>query len=315
MPTHRDLTELTLSASVLTLGSFDGLHLGHQALIDRVVELARTEGFPSVVVTFYPHPSVVLRGRSPSFYITLPDEKAKLLTARGIDHVVIQHFDEALSHTPASDFLDRLEASLHFRHLCIGEDFALGHEREGNRAFLRKEADRRGYTLHVVPPVLIGGEIVSSTRVREALRGGNVARAATYLGRPFSLRGDVVRGAGRGRQLGVPTANLAIDHEQAYPGKGVYACWARLSDGSHPAVTNVGVRPTFGESLPRPIIETHVIDWEGDLYGGAIELAFVAHLRDERTFANPGELVRQIQTDIVRARDLLGTATEEADGG
>ena len=156
----------------------------------------------------------------------------------------------------------------------------------------------------------VGGEVVSSTRVREALRSGDVARAATYLGRPFVVRGPVVRGAARGKGLGIPTANLALQPEQAYPGTGVYACWAELADGRHKAVTNVGLRPTFDDGLPSPVVEAHLLDWEGDLYGREIGLAFVARLRDEQRFPGREALVEQIGRDVQRTRELLGSGME-----
>jgi len=309
---YRGLTEVSLPASALTIGSFDGLHLGHQALIGALLERAHGAGVPSVVVTFYPHPSVVLRGRRPTFYITRPPEKAALLARLGVEHVVTQPFDEALSRVTAAEFLDRLEAQLHFRHLIIGEDFALGHEREGNRLFLRREAERRGFELVEVPPVTVGGEVVSSTRVREALRNGDVARVATYLGRPFALRGTVVKGAARGKALGIPTANLSLHEEQAYPGRGVYACWADLPQGRRKAVTNVGLRPTFGDELPSPIVEAHLLDWDGDLYGDELHLSFIARLREEQKFPGREALVAQIARDIEQTRRLLGAEMEDA---
>ena len=311
MTVYHDLSEVSLPASVLTIGSFDGLHLGHQALIRSLVEEGRAERLPSAVVTFYPHPSVVLRARRPAFYITLPEEKTARLSALGVDHVVTQRFDEALSRVSAGEFLDRLEARLHFQQLWIGEDFALGHEREGNRLFLRREAERRGFSLQEVPPAKVGGEVVSSTRVREALRAGDVARVATYLGRPFVLRGPVVRGAARGKALGIPTANIALHPEQAYPAQGVYACWAELPEGRRQAVTNVGMRPTFDEELPSPVVEAHIFDWDGDLYDQPIGLAFVARLREEQRFPGKAALVEQIHRDIQQTRDLLGSGMED----
>jgi riboflavin kinase/FMN adenylyltransferase len=313
MQTYADLSEISLPASVLTIGSFDGLHLGHQALVRSLVEGARRVNAPSVVVTFYPHPSVVLRGRRPVFYITLPQEKAARLADLGVDHVVTQRFDEALSLVSAGEFLDRLEARLHFQGLWIGEDFALGHEREGNRLFLRREAERRGFSLHEVPPLMMGGEVVSSTRVREALRAGDVARVAAYLGRPFVLRGPVVRGAARGKLLGIPTANIGLHPEQAYPREGVYACWAELPEGRQMAVANVGLRPTFDDALPAPVVEAHVLDWTGELYDHEIGLSFVARLRDEQRFPGKEALVEQIGRDIERTRDLLGSAMQDDD--
>jgi riboflavin kinase/FMN adenylyltransferase len=313
MRTFADLSEISLSASVLTIGSFDGLHLGHQALIRSLVEGAHLAQVPSVVVTFYPHPSVVLRGRRPVFYITLPEEKAARLAALGVDHIVTQRFDEALSLVTAGEFLDRLAAQVAFRGLWIGEDFALGHEREGNRLFLRREAERRGFVLNEVPPLKIAGEVVSSTRVREALRAGDVARVATYLGRPFVLRGPVVRGAARGKLLGIPTANIGLHPEQAYPREGVYACWAELAQGRQKAVTNVGMRPTFDDGLPAPVVEAHILDWQGELYEQELELSFVARLRDEQRFPGKEALVEQIRRDIEHTRDLLGSAMRDDD--
>jgi riboflavin kinase/FMN adenylyltransferase len=289
----------------LTIGSFDGIHLGHRALIQAVVANAREEGMPSVVITFYPHPSVVLRGRAPAFYITTPEERAALLAELGVEVVITQHFDHALAAVTADEFLDRLSTHLKFRDLWVGEDFALGHRRQGNVVFLEQAGARRGFRLHVLPPVLVGGEVVSSTRVREALRSGDVARAATYLGRPFSLPGTVTRGAGRGKSIGLPTANLALGEERAHPGAGVYACLADVAGGRFPAVTNIGVRPTFEGAAQRPVVEAHLLDFEKDLYGETIRLVFIERLRDERKFDGPAALLEQIQRDIQRARVIL----------
>jgi riboflavin kinase/FMN adenylyltransferase len=301
------LDELHLPASVLTIGSFDGVHRGHQALVREMVDDARQMGIPAVVLTFFPHPSVVLRGRRPSFYIMTPDEKAAALTALGVDTVVTQPFDQALAHISAGDFLARLRQHLGFKGLWVGEDFALGHRREGNRLFLEAAGREQGFALHVVSPFLMGGEAVSSTRVREALRSGDVARAASYLGRPFTLPGKVVRGAGRGRRLGYPTANLDFWDERAYPGVGVYACWVQAGGRRLASVTNIGLRPTFEVDAQRPIIEAHLLDAQIDLYDQEITLVFVERLRDERRFDGPEALREQIARDIGRARALLAT--------
>jgi riboflavin kinase/FMN adenylyltransferase len=302
------LDELQLPASVLTIGSFDGVHRGHQALVREMVDDARRLDVPAVVLTFFPHPSVVLRGRRPSFYIMTPDEKAAALTALGVDIVVTQLFDQALAHISAGDFLARLREHLAFKGLWVGEDFALGHRREGNRIFLEAAGREQGFALHVLPPFLMAGEAVSSTRVREALRSGDVARAASYLGRPFALPGTVVRGAGRGRRLGFPTANLDFWDERAYPGVGVYACWVLAGGRRLAAVTNIGLRPTFEADAQRPIIEAHLLDAQLDLYNEEITLVFVERLRDERRFDGPEALREQIARDIGRARGLLASS-------
>jgi riboflavin kinase/FMN adenylyltransferase len=247
-----DLTQANLSACQVTIGSFDGVHRGHRILVRDMVENAREQGVPAVVLTFFPHPSVVLRGRTPSFYINTPDEKAQLLGELGVDIVITQKFDLELSRVKAGEFLELLRRHLIFTTLWIGEDFALGHQREGNRLFLARAARETGFHLNIVPPLSVGGEVVSSTRVREALRSGDVSRAASYLGRPFSLPGRVVRGSARGAKLGMPTANMSIWEERAIPGAGVYACRVDVGDGIFDGVTNIGVRPTFERSQPHP---------------------------------------------------------------
>ena len=308
-----DFNSLRLDRSVLTIGSFDGVHRGHQLLIRTLVAEAKSKRLPSVVLTFYPHPSVVLRGRQPVFYITSPEDKAALLGGLGVEYVISQRFTEELSQVTASSFLDMLQERLGLASLWIGEDFALGHRREGNRLFLERASQERGFNLHVVGPVKISGEVVSSTRVREALRSGDVARASIYLGRPFSIPGTVVRGAGRGRTLGIPTANLLVWEERAFPAAGVYACLADFAGGRWKAVTNVGFRPTFDERNRLPTIETHVLDFEGELYEQEVRLSFVERLRDERRFPGPEALVAQIREDMLKARQVLDHRPEDAD--
>ncbi len=309
-----DISELTLPGSALTIGSFDGVHRGHQALIGAMVQDARRAGWPAVVLTFFPHPSVVLRGRQPTFYISSPDEKAELLGNLGVDRVITQRFDEALSLVTASGFLDLLGRHLGLKSLWVGEDFSLGHNREGNRYFLERAGAERSFAFHVVPPVLVGGEVISSTRVREALRAGDVTHVAEYLGRPFRLPGKVVRGAGRGKRIGIPTANLKVWDERAYPGPGVYACLAEMGGKRWPAVTNIGLRPTFENTAAAPVIEAHLLDFDQAIYDQPMTLVFIERLRDERRFPGPEALMEQIRRDIARARPILAAALE-ADHG
>ena len=303
-----DLAEARLDGSTLTIGSFDGVHRGHQDLLGRMLADARGRNLPAVVLTFYPHPSVVLRGRKPAFYITSPEERADLLENLGIDLVITQTFDLELSRVEAPDFLDRLAAQVGFKDLWAGEDFALGHQRRGNRHYLAQVSSERGFRFHLVPPFLLEGEVVSSTRVREALRSGDVARAANYLGRHFELPGRVAHGVGRGKQLGIPTANLEVWEERAIPGVGIYACLAELEGERKPAVVSIGFRPTFDEALTTPVVEAHLLDFEADLYERELKLVFIERLRDERRFSGPEALVDQIERDIRRARELLGRA-------
>jgi riboflavin kinase/FMN adenylyltransferase len=297
------LGAVLLDGAAVTIGAFDGVHRGHQKIIKEM--LAADVKGPIVVLTFYPHPSVVLHARKPPFYLSSPDEKAALLGDLGVDVVITQTFDEQLSKLAAGAFLDRLQRHLGMASLWVGEDFALGHQREGDVPYLRRQAGERGYALHVVDPFNLDGEVVSSTRIREALRSGDVGRAASYLGRWFSIPGTVMRGAGRGKQLGIPTANLDVWPERAFPRVGVYACFARVGREWVEAVTNVGLRPTFEQASGRPVIEAHLLDFEGDLYGEQITLSFVERLRDERKFDGAGPLLRQIEEDVVRARRTL----------
>ncbi len=305
MEHFQDLSEVQLERSSLTIGSFDGVHLGHRDLLGRMAKRASQADLPVVVLSFFPHPSVVLRKRTPAFYITTPDEKAELLAEEGVDYVITQSFDLELSKVEASEYLDRLAAQLGFVDLWAGEDFALGHQRRGNRHYLEQESRARNFRFHLVPPVLIGGEAVSSTRVREALRSGDVAHAAAYLGRAFRLPGVVQEGAGRGKELGIPTANLKIWEERAYPAVGVYACIAEVDGAQRQAVTNIGFRPTFEDELPGPIIEAHILDFEGELYGQEVGLEFIDRLRDEMRFSGPEALLEQIELDISHTRRLL----------
>ena len=309
----RDFLSVQLEQSDLTIGSFDGVHRGHQMLIKALVENSRRENRPVVVLTFYPHPSVFLRGRTPALYINTPEEKAELLGELGVDYVITQQFDRSLAEIPAGTFLDRLKARLGLKSLWIGEDFALGYKREGNRHFLEAAGLERGFSLHVVPQVILGGEVVSSTRVRESLRSGDVARTAEYLGRSFVVAGKVISGSGRGQALGIPTANLEIWEERAYPRSGVYACWAEIEGQRHMAVTNIGVRPTFEEKQEQAIVEAHLLDFNADLYGKELRLEFIGRLRDERRFSNTELLLSRIARDIQRALVYLNQDAEGQD--
>ncbi len=292
----------------LTIGAFDGVHRGHQALIGDMAKHAHATGRAAVALAFYPHPAVVLRGRRPAFYISTPEEKAGYLAALDVDAVVTHPFNQEVANITAADFVARLLEYARLNELWCGVDFALGHNRQGDVDFLRAEGERHGFTVTVVEPVLIEGEVISSTRIRQALRDGAVEAVARYLGRPFRLPGQVVEGAKRGRTIGIPTANLAVSQERAFPAGGVYACRAYLADGVHSAVTNIGYRPTFNSTEPRLVIETHVLDFSGDLYGSTVTLEFIARLRAEMKFPGVDALIAQIHSDIQEAQKLLEKA-------
>jgi riboflavin kinase/FMN adenylyltransferase len=291
--------------SLLTIGAFDGVHRGHQALIGQMAASAHATARAAVVLTFFPHPSVVLRGRRPSFYLSSPEEKSAYLAALGVDAVVNHPFNQAVSEIRASEFVDRLLRYALLSELWSGSDFALGHNREGTIDYLQAAGRQRGFRVHVMAPVIIDGEIISSSRIRQTLRDGAVEQAARYLGRPFRVTGQVVEGAKRGRQLGIPTANLSVSEERATPAVGVYACWADAPGWRGQAVVNIGFRPTFDGGEAHPTIEAHLLDFAGDLYGQAVSLDFVARLRPEIKFSGIAALLEQIQHDILEARRLL----------
>lgn len=310
----RDLSLLSLESCELTIGSFDGVHRGHQRILQSMVEHAREAGVPSVVITFHPHPAAVLKKVVPFFYLTSPEEKADILGGYGAEYVVTQKFSRELSRVTAPQFLRNVLRRLKTRDLWIGEDFAFGHQREGDKGYLESAAEKLGFQLHVVPPVLLAGGVVSSTRIRQALASGEVSRVTEYLGRHYALEGEVVSGSERGKVLGFPTANLYIWEEKAIPGPGVYACTAEFDDSACRAVTNIGVRPTFDEGHATQVVEAHLLDFEGDLYGKSMKLMFVERLRDERRFESPEALMDQIEKDIRRAREVLGVVLEMNDG-
>ncbi len=301
----RDLGSIRLSGAWLTIGSFDGVHRGHQRIIRELVAGAHAEGAPAVVLTFYPHPAEVLRGIREGYYLTTPEEKAALLEPLGVDVLITHPFDEQVARTPARAFLARLQAHLRPRQLWVGFNFALGHRREGDVAALERWSAEFGYQLRVFPPVVIDGLVVSSTAIRVALMDGDVRMAAHWLGRPYALSGRVVAGDGRGRRIGVPTANLAVSPRRMLPAAGVYVCRATVGGRTWGAVTNVGVRPTFETQPVAPRVETHLLDFEGDLYGREVRLAFLERLRGERRFPSVEALLAQIRADVEQARALL----------
>jgi riboflavin kinase/FMN adenylyltransferase len=286
--------------ALLTIGSFDGLHLGHQSLIRGLVAAARAQDYQAVVVTFHPHPSFVLRGPRPAFYLTTSEDKAALFDALGVDLLITHPFTPEVAQLSAAQFVDRLTTALDFREIWAGADFAFGHNREGNLAWLRQH----GYAVHAAEPLIADGAVISSSRIRRALAEGDLAQANACLGRPFQVSGVVVDGNKRGRTIGIPTANLQLDADRAFPARGVYACRTWVAGRPFQAVTNIGVRPTFGGDV-QPTIETHLLDLDADLYGQILRVDFVTRLRAEQKFNGIQELLGQIRTDIAQARSAL----------
>jgi riboflavin kinase/FMN adenylyltransferase len=304
MQHFNSLEEVQLGDAWVTIGSFDGVHRGHQALLQGLIRRAHAAHSKAVVVTFFPHPSVVLRSNTTAVYLTSPQERAARLGELGADVVVTLEFNRRLAETPAPDFVATLRRRLGMSHLWVGFNFALGRGREGDIPALERLGDAFGYQLHVIPPNEIDGEIVSSSLIRSVIQKGEVTRAARLLGRWYAVGGEVVPGDGRGRMIRVPTANLAVWDDQVLPGNGIYAGWAIVDGERHLAVTNVGVRPTFEEQPVKPRVEVHVLDFDQDLYGRYVSFEFVHYLRGEEKFATVEALIAQIQQDIQKTREL-----------
>ena len=300
--------QASLGDAWLTIGTFDGVHLGHQEIISGLAAGAHAAGLQAVVITFHPHPLSIVRHRHSPHLLTLPEERARYLGEAGADLVITQPFDAQIANTSAVDFLTLLKEHFNFSHLRVGYDFAFGHHREGNLERLRELEGAFGYSLEVVPPVKVHGEIVSSRKIRAMLAEGKVEQAAGMLGRSYQLSGEVVRGDGRGRTLGIPTANLHIPEEKLIPLGGVYACVAQIGPASRPAAVNIGVRPTFDGSLLPLQVEAHLLDHQEDIYGQQVSLRFIARLRGEKRFANVQELVAQIHYDVQQTRELIPTS-------
>ncbi|MBX7139093.1 MAG: riboflavin biosynthesis protein RibF [Oligoflexia bacterium] len=287
---------------VATLGVFDGLHLGHRRLIETLVARARQHGLPAALLSFYPHPAAILRS-TPLPRITSLRQNCAILSDWGIDLLYLVRFSPALSKLSAHDFVQYfLIDSLRVKQLIVGADAAFGHNREGDVAFLKRELAGKGASVEVVDFVADGGKKIGSRVIRERLERGEVEQAAELLGRPFSLDGRVVKGDGRGKQLGFPTANLNCPG-QLIPAPGVYAGMVRGRGGVERAVINIGMRPTFGGS--RLVVEPHLYDYRGvDFYGDRISLTIQHRLRAERKFNSVEELKQQITQDIQAARAL-----------
>jgi riboflavin kinase/FMN adenylyltransferase len=286
--------------TVVTLGVFDGLHLGHQLVMRTVVERAHALGAVPTVITFDPHPRAVLHPESAPPLLQTFDQKIEAFGVLGIEQTIVVRFTRRFAEVRAPEFLrDVLQERLHAREVYLGRGFAFGHKREGNIGLLREVSRELGFHADEVPEVRLRGQRISSSRIRELLSEGRVNLARRMLGRPYGVEGRVVRGAERGRTLGFPTANVHPQN-RVIPRAGVYVTAALIDGAWRRSVTNVGVRPTF-EHDAEPSVETFVINWEGDLYGDVVRVRFLHRLRDERRFASVAELKRQIAGDASRA--------------
>jgi riboflavin kinase / FMN adenylyltransferase len=301
-------------SAVVTVGTFDGVHRGHQVVLDEVLRLARREKLESVLVTFDPHPLAVVNPPAAPQLLTLPAEKQALCLAHGIDRVVLMPFTPAVAQLDAEAFVRRLRDEQAMRHLVMGYDHGFGRGRSGDVAAVRRLGQRIGFEVLVTDAVRDDGQPVSSTLIRAAVAHGDLDSAARWLGRAYSIRGSVVRGAGRGRTIGIPTINLAPpDPRKLLPPDGVYAVRVRILESGAgipdpdsrllAGMMNQGARPTFGD--PVRTLEVHLFDFDGELYGAEVEVAWMRRLRDVQAFPSRDALVAQLARDRTAARASL----------
>jgi riboflavin kinase/FMN adenylyltransferase len=308
MEIEQELAKITPQGeTLLTIGVFDGVHAGHRYLLNRLQQQAAKENLLSGVVTFNPHPQSVLHPAHQLPWLTDLDDRVTTLQQLGLNIVTVLTFTPKLAQLSARDFMSLLRKYLKVRGIMVGPDFVLGRGGEGDISLLRTLADEMEFTVHVSPPFTIDGEVVSSTLIRQALARGDMRRVEKSMGRRFYVRGKVITSDKRGRLLGFPTANLDIKPQQALPDDGIYATITLVNGEPFPSATNVGTRPTFGEG--ERMVETYLLNYEGDLYGRQLRVEFVKKVRDEQRFPSAEELIIQMgkdvqQVDAILAKDL-----------
>jgi riboflavin kinase / FMN adenylyltransferase len=292
--------------TLLTIGVFDGVHLGHKFLISRAVNLAARQNLLSCVITFRQHPRDLLSPKTKLLYLCTVPERIQLLKNEGVDIVAALTFNRELAKLSARDFVSLLQKHLKMRRMVIGPDFSLGRNREGNADTLRALGTELGFSVTIVAPKIINGEVASSTAIRQALADGNMEKVTRLLGRPFSLQGKVTRGENRGTALGFPTVNLSVNSKMAIPPDGVYVTRAYVDGKKYQAMTNIGRRPTFGENNERTI-ESFLLNYNQDIYGKQVKIEIIQRLREEKHFDSIEELKKQIAEDVKRGTAILNT--------
>jgi riboflavin kinase / FMN adenylyltransferase len=301
---YHSLENLNLQNSHLTIGVFDGVHCGHQQIIQKLVKEAHAQNEPAVVLTFDPHPASVLSGQDIKC-LTTPDERADLLAGFGVDHVITQRFTRDLSAATAYEYMSTLKEALGLKRLLIGYDFALGKGREGNATRLAEIGRELDYAIEVVPALSDESGVISSTEIRKLISTGNVREANKLLGHNYTMSGEVIQGAQRGRTIGFPTANVDYPKQKATPSNGIYACWAYLGEEKFMAATNIGFNPTFTPERKIPSLEAYLLDFDRDIYGQILKLEFITRIRDELKFDSVEALIQKIHEDVDKTREIF----------
>jgi riboflavin kinase / FMN adenylyltransferase len=305
------LEQYALSASCVTIGAFDGIHLGHRKVIQSLVEQAVLRQLPSIMITFHPHPALALGKIDHPEYLLDLDEKINLIMSLGVDYLITLPFTEAFAEMRAEDFISLLLKHLGMKMLITGDDFTLGKNREGNLKILQELGAKYAFDLLHIPEIDDQGKRISSTYIRELLKQGDLRKANQLLGRIFQFSGIVENGDHRGRKIGFPTANLIPDPERLLPKFGVYATLLQWEQQLFPAITNVGVRPTYYDEGLQVTIETFILDFNETLYDQPITLYMVDFIRPEEKFSSSEALHQQIEKDIQTAREMLAHANQE----
>jgi riboflavin kinase/FMN adenylyltransferase len=295
---------MSYDRSCITIGNFDGVHLGHQTIINQVVSRGKLKRKDVIVITFFPNPADFFSKSQKHFYLTSPAEKESILLELGVDEVVTFQFDQAFANLLPKTFLSVLKNKLGLDTLVVGYDFALGKNRQGTIPVLKTLGDEMGFKVEVLDSVRLDGQEISSTRIRKALERGDVSLARELLGRPYKITGEVTHGSDRGSRIGLPTANMTHWVKKQLPAVGVYATRPILFGKTYQGISNIGYRPTF-EDQDKPNIETHILGFDGNIYGEKIELEFIEKIRDEQKFSGVEAFLAQIERDKATARRIF----------
>ncbi len=299
-----DLERLPYTNTTITLGNFDGVHRGHQAIISRMLESASNSGHPVLVVTFFPNPFLFFNHQDKAFYLLTPSEKKTRLVELGVDSVITFQFDSHFANLSPRTFLTGLKHKLGLHHLVVGRDFALGKNRQGSIPVIKSIGKDLSFSVETISPIKTSDEEISSSKIRQFLDQGLVARAAELLGRPYAVSGLVTHGSDRGSKIGLPTANMTTWPLKKLPAVGVYAIIAHLQNKTYHGITNIGYRPTF-EDQQSLSVETHILDFDGNIYGETLKLDFIEKIRNEQKFSGVTEFLEQIQRDKATARRIF----------
>lgn len=300
----KSLNEIECDNFAVTIGNFDGVHRGHQKIINQIYNECRDADLKLVVITFTPHPIEILNPKE-HYLINSYEERRELLSRQNIDYLLEIEFNRDLSMKEPEVFLNEyIFNHIEPKRIYLGHDFAFGAQKKGNHEFVKSFCSSKSTEVNVLCSYDVEGDKVSSTVVRESLASGDVESVGKYLGRNYFIRGRVIKGAGRGRQIGIPTANLALDRYRRYPKNGVYITKTKFGESTWYSVTNIGHNPTFNDGN-NVFVETHILDFDNDIYGNELEVSFIKRLRDEKKFSSVNELIEQIKLDVKKTREYF----------